>query len=342
MLGVGSALLVAMSGVGPAQADNGPHVTSAAGSGFDQLVGNDMCATCHRANTAQAGTSLTTNRDVMCLDCHGRSGVGASTNVLDGVGGEVGGTQSLDGNAAGGALRGGGFDYARIGSGKATREIYLDGSSQRARNQLIPVLAAGQATTSSHRVNGATATASGNVSIGSGAGTAVALECVSCHDPHGNGQYRILRSLPFDSGTLTPAVGVRIPDASVKVYTTTNYWLTGDSGVPPVVNGVNVGTAVPDGYIGNVAQWCSTCHHLDNCPKRRKTGMEANCITCHVAHGSNASMTGAKASSSGSTGSLSATNASLSAAPGGSATSPVSGRLLRVDNGDACVMCHTV
>ena len=63
--------------------------------------------------------------------------------------------------------------------------------------------------------------------------TATKLECTACHDPHGNGQYRILRAVPSDSGftailpgNTTP--GIVIKDTANKVYTTTNYWIAGD------------------------------------------------------------------------------------------------------------------
>jgi hypothetical protein len=253
--------------------------------------------------------------------------------VLDGVEYGTGGTQAGDRATGRGALRGGGFDFSRIGSGEATREIYLDGTVKRARNQVIPVLAAGQSTTSSHRVNGLSSavSTSADPAIGSAAGSAVTLACVSCHDPHGNGQYRILRRTPVDTGIATPAAGVRIPDARTKVYTTTNYWLSGDAGVPSVV-GVNVGTHGSDGFIANIAQWCSTCHHRDRCPTKRKTGTEANCITCHVAHGSNAGVSGAETSTP--------EVKAIRAAPEVSTAPRVSGRMLRVDSGTECLMCH--
>jgi cytochrome c553 len=52
------------------------------------------------------------------------------------------------------------------------------------------------ATTSNHPVKGAKVTAWGDRAPNSGAGDAVTLECGSCHDPHGNGNYRILRPIP--------------------------------------------------------------------------------------------------------------------------------------------------
>jgi hypothetical protein len=253
--------------------------------------------------------------------------------VIDGIGYALGGTQNGSQDTVQAALRGGGFSHALIGSAKATKELYLCGTSLRARNQNIPVLAAGQVTTSSHRVAGVTALS--GIASTAADDTAVVLQCTSCHDPHGNGSYRILRSLPAGAGTSTPAAPVRIPDARVKVYTTTNYWLTGDSGVPTSVNGVLGGTDVPDGFISNIAQWCTSCHTARHSNPKSKMGTGENCITGHVAHGSNASMSGQGARTSMSGGEIVQVRTA-----DGSAAPCVSSRLLRVDNAAACLMCH--
>jgi len=263
---------------------------------------------------------------------------------------------------AAGALRGGGFEKAAISSGAASKSMgALDTTTGRIATtlQTIPVLGgvgtvAPVATTSRHQINGTPAdagTAWGNGINGPGLGKSLTLECGSCHDPHGNGNYRILRPVPVDSGVL-PAAGIKIPDATTKTYTTPNYWLTGDATVP--TNLTTGGTAltngaypagVTDGYIQNVAAWCTTCHtrylagtgsyktasgdptfmyrHRSNA--NYKAGA-ANCITCHVAHGSNASMAG----TSGVT------------LPGGAIAPAGDSRLLRVDSRGTCVMCHNV
>jgi hypothetical protein len=259
------------------------------------------------------------------MTCHGPAAGGATTDVVDGVGFAVGGMQNGEKGTAPGALRGGGFDYALIDSGAARKETYLSGPSLLARNQVIPVLASGQVTTSKHSVVGAADTAWDNSALNSGAVAKVMLDCGSCHDPHGNGNYRILRSSPAGSGASTSAAGVAIPDARAKVYTTTNYWQSGDEHVPPVMNGVKVGTAVRDGYIGSIARWCTTCHlgdHFDVTIEMVGT----TCVSCHVAHGSNASMSGP--------------SSSPATQPDGSAV-PRRGSLLRVDTSRAiCLMCH--
>jgi hypothetical protein len=212
------------------------------------------------------------------------------------------------------------------------------------------VLTAGAATTSSHTVDGTAGVAWGGGAIGSGAGTAISLRCGSCHDPHGNGNYRILRPVPNDSGAAT---GVTIADATTKSYTTTNYWATNDVYSPTTTvdytnsSGVTTTYTTTD-FIKNISAWCTTCHtrylagsgsyktssgdpiytYRHRSDQNYKEG-GANCITCHVAHGTNASMAGDGKTSFSST----------VANPDGSG--PLgSSKLLRVDNRGTCNMCH--
>jgi predicted CXXCH cytochrome family protein len=343
-LGVATWLLL---GATAAWADNGPHVSTAQGVGTDQLVQTDRCASCHRAHTSQGQMNLVNPQPQLCLTCHGTDGTGASTDVEDGIG-YVGadGTPDAtrDGASTVGALRGGGFKFALIGSANPTKETYqYNPTTLRARNQKIPVLAAGQDVTSIHDVYGAEGakyTAWGNGVNGSGAGSSIALECGSCHDPHGNGNYRILKAIPDASGATT---GVAIPDQPQKVYVTSDYWQTGATGVPLVAGGVTA----PDGFIQNIASWCTTCHTRYLAPsqsyktdsgdpifkyRHRSDNVSkvggANCITCHVAHGSNADMGG--------------TYSSQVKLPDGTDAPAGDSRLLRVDNRGICLMCHNV
>ena len=380
-LGVGSALVFTMSGVGTAQADNGPHVSTAAlpnttvtlGVNPGDNVGGTRCASCHRAHTSQGEYNLKQAQPDLCFSCHGNGAPGSTTDVVNGIGTAA---------PTAGALRGGGFSYALMNAAGPTKTLgALDPATGRiaTSNQTIGLLSSKLPTTSSHNITGTAGTAWGNGAVSAKAvtGKALTLECGSCHDPHGNGNYRILRPIPVDSGSVSPvvvpgvaavlndngtvktpavapvtnALGVKIPDATTKVYTTTNYWLAGDSYVPPVVNGVNVGTAVPDGYIGNIAQWCTTCHtrylagsgsyktdsgdaifkYRHRSDANNKLGA-ANCITCHVSHGTNAAMTGIA-------GDGTVPGVTL---PGGASAPTGDSRLLRVDNRGTCLMCHNV
>ena len=363
-LGAGGALLFVLGGAGPASADAGPHVSTAATVPGDyQLtaVGAGRCAGCHRTHTAKGADLLKAAQPALCYTCHA-TGMGAATDIQNGV------DQFTQG-----ALRGGGFVAAKINTAGASKHMEPPTTSPRwnASAQTVPVLAAGTATTSRHEIDGTTpGTMWGNGAVSASANVgraAVTLECGSCHDPHGNGNYRILKPVPTDAAyVVTPAVvanplavppvlaaaavmsttGVKIPDAAAKVYTTTNYWNVGDANVPKTTVATSDGTFA-DGYIANVSQWCATCHsrYMAKAPdystnsgdavftyrhtsgRTDKAGVgRPNCIQCHVSHGSNAAMTGYSANHT---------------APDGTTPARTS-RLLRIDNRGTCVMCHNV
>ena len=304
-----------MFGAAPASADNGPHK-----QGWDR--GTYSCASCHRGGT-QPG---------ICYSCHSSTGSGAKTDVQGGVGyGDV--TRATPARA----LRGGGFQFAVIDSANPTgqTDTLAVPPVSSSVSGVVPVKAVGSATTSSHTVDGTTGMAWGNVTTGTAnAGSAISLRCGSCHDPHGNGKYRILKTLPRES---LATVAVPIADATTKVYTTANYWKVDDTNAPA--------------FIANVSAWCSTCHtrylaSLDSAglltSARRshfdtgdavyryrhtsdgKTQGGKSCIQCHVSHGSNASM----GTNSGSVGNPDGTLA------------PDDSKLLRIDNRGTCSMCH--
>ena len=303
------------AGVVPTSADSGPHVMGAG-------VVADTCAACHRAHTAKAATLLAEPQTELCYTCHGAAATGANTDVQDGVG--YSGSERGGGSA--GALRGGGFKYALIDSASPSGQ--QSGGSNP--DGVVPVRPSRAPVTSSHSIDGSGQTAWGNgpISGSTNYGATVSLRCGSCHDPHGNGNYRILRPIPKESGAASP--GVTIPDATTKVYTTDNYWSVEDPNAP--------------GFIANIAAWCATCHtrYLSATSytnsgdavfsKRHRTDQtsqgSANCIQCHVAHGSNASVTEADSTAvhnpEGRTG--------VPAGPGS--------RLLRIDNKGTCQMCH--
>jgi len=116
---------------------------------------------------------------------------------------------------------------------------------------LVPVLPAGLAATSAHLdldgdggVTG-TGTAWGNGPLGTaGAGPTVELGCTSCHNPHGNGRYRILNPIPeppATSGTFTPVAdpGIDVTDAPLppagetRNYTVIPGTLVSETGTDP-------------------------------------------------------------------------------------------------------------
>lgn len=309
LLGLGCAVAL-WAGALPAAADNGPHVKGAG-------IVADTCAGCHRVHTAQAPGLLKQPQTALCYTCHGASASGASTDVESGVG-------YADAKRTGtpGALRGGGFEYALIDSGSP------EGPSAGGK---VPALASGEAVTSTHSVDSSEQTAwgYGPVSAEADYGKTISLRCGNCHDPHGNGNYRVLRTTPKDLVEY-PENGpeVAIADAAEKVYTTGNYWQVEDAKAPD--------------FIADISAWCATCHTRYLAPsgsgssgsgdavfkyRHRSDGTSqasASCVQCHVSHGSNASM---------------GTYSSGVTDPEGASTASDS-RLLRIDNRGVCQMCH--
>jgi predicted CXXCH cytochrome family protein len=196
----------------------------------------DGCAGCHRLHSAKGEINLlrygTGTEQSFCQGCH--DGSGAATNVVDGR------DVNADTSTQNFALRGGGFTNALIDGANAVRgNLYLSGSSYRINkfNQTgsnggtadstipgnaIPVLApspapsASMAVTSTHTMGSATMWGSGTT----GSGEAVTLTCTSCHDPHGNGNYRILRNV----GTITGGTPIDIAAQWAQVSSAKAYY----------------------------------------------------------------------------------------------------------------------
>lgn len=274
IVGLASTLFLS---VAPAMADNGPHRSMSPGVGVsthvDSTIGVNRCASCHRAHTGQTNKLLSSsNQTQMCYTCHGSGGMGAMTDVKAGIG-----YSATDGTGTQvGALRGGGFETAMIGAGEATK---VAGGGNGSSAQTIPALTTTEATTSNHMGGMNTVWGSGAFSATANPGAtttpATQLQCGTCHNPHGNGNYRILR--PITNANGSGNAGVTIPDTTHKEYTTTDYWKAAD--VPAFTNDAGFTTntvlrASADGYtpvamtqtgsydkyLANVAAWCTQCH----------------------------------------------------------------------------------
>ena len=237
-LGVGSAVILGLGvmGAAPAFADNGPHVSTSGNTTVDR------CAGCHRAHTAQDSYLLKSAQTSLCTTCH--DGTGATTDVVRGIG------------SGAGALRGGGFSYALINT-----------TSGRVTGKSIGVLTSGTGVTSKHDV-GVAGTAWGGGATGTG--TAITLECGSCHDPHGNGNYRILRPIPNDAAGITfpsPAGVTSVTQTSVEVTTHgTNYYyavVLSAAGTFKVTDPVTFyGSGATDAIIGGTVSDVADTQHL--------------------------------------------------------------------------------
>ncbi len=234
-------------------ADNGPH--------DERFVGDTVsCATCHQPDTAPGPNLLWSDSQYdVCIACH--DGTGAKTNVVDGV--YLGDTHENEG------LRGGGFVNVLM-------DVGLTGAPERAL------------ATSTHIVDGTPSIAwgGGPISNTSSYGNSITLECSNCHNPHGNGQYRILRRAPSEGYGTTEVI---LPDEDTKDYTIG--YLTDsrrDTSYTPT----------------NIAEWCAQCHTRylagggsGSNPSgdvvfkyRHATYGVSGCLECHVAHGTSATM----------------------------------------------------
>ena len=210
----------------PALADGGPHVANI-NSGSTSL-GADSCAGCHRAHTAQGELLINQpTEEGLCLGCHGAASTGATTDVMTGVQYALGADGLRNGATTLGALRSGGFDQARISSADPYRRAVTVSGSVFFLPK-VSVQAVAEDVTSAHLNLPDNALTAPAVAWGNGAyyspttganlsaGPTVNLGCGSCHNPHGNGQYRILNPVPNPTATSGTFVAVTAPGATVK------------------------------------------------------------------------------------------------------------------------------
>ncbi len=316
--------------VSAAFADNGPH------GGYS--VTTDGCASCHRAHTASGAKLLkATSTYALCTSCH--NGAGATTDVLDGVAYN----SSTGGTATTNALKGGGFTSVTMTSNALTSTSVATAAPATSDHQVVGMTG----------YSSATVWGMGAISGTGDPGPTLALQCTSCHDPHGKAgtggvaTYRLLRSVPDTGGVGVPGAATIVPDPGTKVYTITN-----------TAGSVYYGQVYPDATeTGGTAltpqqlsSWCAECHTRIHATgtgsgstssgdaiynyRHRTDGSnfgvtDANgapaCLTCHVAHGSKAASTGL---------------AATVPVPGATTTPTLDSSLLRLDNRGVCEACH--
>ncbi|MCL4534136.1 MAG: hypothetical protein M1370_03125 [Bacteroidetes bacterium] len=298
LLAIVAVAALSMAGTTLALANGGPHGGYQSTDATTKMNSEDACAGCHRAHTGYSSLLKISSEYGLCTSCHASAGA-ATTDVVDGT---------LSG---GGNLNGGLFNVATTGA------------------------------TSIHTVNtGVTTVPDYNATdtMGSGTGTLTrALNCTSCHDPHGNANYRML--LGGLDGKATVSV---TSNETVASYTATN-WATGTT------------------------QFCASCHNLDKVssatgdssgvhrhfvdvqlstyggsqgplttilPMQNSTpGTVSNavvvCMTCHKPHGTSVTNLGTNNYSAG------VTIANVSIDTTGNPT-----YLLRMNNRGVCEDCH--
>lgn len=282
-------LLASILFVGPASANDNPHHNDILSN-----VGN--CAICHQTQTSTLpGAS---NQADFCYSCHGRNQSGAKTNVQDGI------------YSNGEGLRSGGFERATMDPGLTGTPTNKPVSSTHSIDN-SPVMAWG----------------GGEINGIPDYGNLMTLECSDCHNPHGNGNYRMLRGLPNGMYDKDNAVPVEVADESQVEYTVTYNETSGyrDSSYAP----------------SNLDNWCAQCHtrysagaesgqvHSGDAVfgfRHNTEGLPGGCVQCHVAHGTTATMTGY----------------SIVEMPDGTpGTGANDSRLLHTDNRGTCLQCHS-
>ncbi len=286
-------------------ATGGPHEGT-----FTTLT--DSCAICHRAHTGEAAKILAaTSQYDLCISCH--DGTSANTKVTTGVYlGTTNGTQNA-------GLRGGGFVRALMNT-TASGSFNTTGTPTDI--------------TSKHTVGASSATAWG--SGNSTSGDTVALECGNCHNPHGNSWYRLLRPKPTSLAAFDNLTSVNITDEGTKTYTIT-------------YDGSNYRdlSAYSSNTTSKMADWCGQCHTRyiagngsgstdpGSSPflyRHVTDNMSGECLACHVAHGTSASMSGRAAGVPWPAG----------ASPDWQDTDEGNdSRLLYIDNRGVCIQCHS-
>jgi predicted CXXCH cytochrome family protein len=364
----------------PVFADGGPHV-AANNSGVNGISA-DGCAGCHRAHRAQGDFLLLAESETaLCLTCHGATGLGSAVDVESGVQYALG-TTNVRGSTVLGYLRGGGFVNARIGSGEAVRVAYLSGTSVRF-NGKVPVRTVGsQATTSAHLPNAGGVVGSANyIAWGNGpdsanayAGPFVKVECGTCHNPHGNGQYRILNPIPAPAATgpdvFVPATTeATVTDAALPpAGDTRNYTIIQTNGGTGTLLASQVAAlslpATAGDYWRRKVPWNGTSGTANDAPNGQSatffSQISAWCLTCHsrylsagydvqttdaiykYRHTSNASSRNCITChvSHGSNAQMTGTYSANMENPGGIVAPVGDSRLLKVDNRGTCQLCH--
>jgi predicted CXXCH cytochrome family protein len=130
-----------------------------------------------------------------------------------------------------------------------TTATVVNGISAGNTSHIVALAAnAGQPTTSMHEGTG-TVWGNGTAGSASKGATGVSLECTNCHNPHGNGQYRILNTLPGEdwangvngvANWTAPTNAVQIFDVGVTT-SAKNYTINPGIQASDVVGGVTDG-----------------------------------------------------------------------------------------------------
>ncbi|MDY6833952.1 MAG: cytochrome c3 family protein, partial [Chloroflexota bacterium] len=220
LFGIMLAIGIALASAGSALADGGPH------QGLNFGTTPDGCAGCHRAHTGVQDNLLNAGNTQaeFCFSCHGSGGTGADTDTQNGIYYSTRTTDFDEGappSVDDASLRGGGFSMA-----------HMDTAASGTLSTT--------ATTSTHSIDGSSGMiwGAGPINPSSDPGdTLTSLVCTNCHNPHGNGKYRILRPYPIGMPQDPTPSAIDVPDdASEGLWATTQSATDQDGGALSIID----------------------------------------------------------------------------------------------------------
>ncbi len=288
------ALILVFTTVTRVSANGGPH----------NEIGAETpdCASCHRINSVMGSRALLMqDTTTLCLACHS-TGLGANTNVADGI------------------YIAGGDDYR-----------YNEGLANTADGALLLaggfVSYEGKPVSSAHGVvDGGLLVWGNGVLRGETASISRTMDCVSCHDPHGSVNYRMLRE-NINGHTVSVA---QVDEGAAKDYATEHWGADVDSlcvachssyDITSAGSGSDAAMITSGGYTHRVGMNFSVGNNVNpetigyqgyTLPLADSGGGDVvACMTCHLPHGTSATMSDGRGS-----------------------------KLIRLDNSGVCQVCH--
>ena len=281
----------------PAFADGGPHQL-ALNNGTSGLAGD--CAACHRAHTAQAADLLKAQLPGLCLTCH--DGTGATADVVDGFQYVPDGSGHPTTTVLG-ALRGGGFEYALIDTGNASRLSYSSRGGIVLSFSAVPASGsitlswpaftgfAGGDLTFSATASAATVQTAANTLFGTSTAYSGSGASNMTNLPTGDANIVVTKSGTTGAFTFAPhnafrlVASIPLPTVSANTTGTTT----------TVTNGISVGGAGHVGVLAVADKEPVTSKHegtgtvWGNGPQGQgnfgATGVVLECTNCHNPHG---------------------------------------------------------
>jgi predicted CXXCH cytochrome family protein len=278
----------------PTFADGGPHVMTL-NNGTGGLSGD--CASCHRAHTAKAANLLTAAVPGLCTNCH--NGTKATTDVIDGV-------QYTPTGVAGtyqqttvvGALRGGGFNYALMGTASrlsigGTQTVTLNGAPT---GGTFTLTFKGQ-TTSALAYNATAAQVQAALVALSTVGSSTVYSGSGASNMTGTQTNNITVAKNATTGVLTLTMQNAFRLASQPAVTAGASRLTGGTSPSITVVDTTQSGVREAGYIGVLASGTATTSNhqgtgtvwgngaVSGTPSYGATGVVLDCTKCHNPHG---------------------------------------------------------